>query len=145
MFYEKARTEVLVTKQSAIVKEPFGRADGQDVSLYTLSNANGLVMKVTSYGAIVTHFHAPDRSGKMADIVAGYDTLAEYVKSSPYFGAIAGRVANRIRNSEFALEGKAYKLADNDAPHHLHGGKKAFDKVVWAVETSETPTGRPSD
>jgi aldose 1-epimerase len=127
--------------KSSISKEPFGRADGQDVTRYTLVNANGLVMKVMSYGAIITHFHVPERSGKLADIVAGYETLDEYVKSNPYFGAIAGRVANRIRNAEFELEGRTYKLANNDSPHHLHGGKKGFDKVVWVAEASETTHG----
>jgi aldose 1-epimerase len=136
VFYES-----IVTKPSAIAKEPFGRADGQDVPLYTLTNANGLVMRVTSYGAIITELHVPDKNGKLADVVAGYATLDEYVKTNPYFGAIVGRVANRIRNAEFQLDGKTYKLEKNDPPHHLHGGKKGFDKVVWAVETSELPGG----
>jgi aldose 1-epimerase len=133
--------ETLVSKKAAIAKDSFGQVDGENADLYTLTNANGLVMKVTSYGAIITHFHVPDRGGKTDDIVAGYDTLAEYIKSNPYFGAIAGRVANRIRNSAFSLEGKTYELAGNDAPHHLHGGKRGFDKVVWATDAGETEAG----
>jgi aldose 1-epimerase len=130
-----------LSKTSPIAKEPFGQINGQEVSLYTLTNAQGLAMKVMSYGAIITELHAPDKNGKLSDIVAGYATLDEYVKSNPYFGAIAGRVANRICNAKFQLDGKTYELEKNDAPHHLHGGKKGFDKVVWGAEASQTTSG----
>jgi aldose 1-epimerase len=130
-----------LSKPVRIAKQPFGRVDGREVSLHTLTNARGLMMKVASYGAIITELHVPDRDGKLADIVAGYATLDEYVKSNPYFGAIAGRVANRIRNASFELEGKSYTVAGNDAPHHLHGGKKGFDKVVWTTDAAETKSG----
>jgi len=130
-----------LSKLSPIAKQSFGRVDGRDVNLYTLTNAHGLVMKVATYGAIITELHVPDKKGTLADVVAGFATIDEYAKGSPYFGAIAGRVANRIRNATFQLDGQAYKLADNDAPHHLHGGKKGFDKVVWDAESSESPRG----
>jgi aldose 1-epimerase len=126
----------------AITKGPFGTVDGKEVNLYVLTNANGLVLKVTNYGTIVTEFHVPDRNGKLADIVAGYDNVDDYVKKTPYFGATIGRVANRIVNARFQLEGKTYQLAANDPPYALHGGKKGWDKVVWdVVGTSETPQG----
>jgi aldose 1-epimerase len=116
---------------------PFGKVDDTPVQLYTLTNKNGLVAKITNYGAIVTELHVPDRNGTLADIVLGFETLDRYVTGNPYFGAIVGRVANRIRNAEFTLEGKHYTLDANDKPHHLHGGKKGWDKVVWTAMPSD--------
>lgn len=126
---------------ASITKAPFGTVNGKEVSLYTLTNANGLVMKVTNYGAIVTAFHVPDKSNKMTDIVCGYDNLDGYLKGAPYFGATVGRVANRIRNGHFTLDGKSYQLATNNPPNHLHGGNKGFDKVVWEAETISSSDG----
>jgi aldose 1-epimerase len=128
-------------KPAAIAKSAFGNVDGKEVSLYTLTNAKGLVMKVTNYGTIITEFHVPDKSGKLGDIVGGYENLDGYLKATPYFGATVGRVANRIKNGQFQLEGKTYKLAVNNPPNHLHGGKKGWDKVVWDAEPSDTPNG----
>ena len=117
-----------------ISEAPFGKVDGVDVRLYTLTNANGLVAKVSSYGAIVTNLFVPDRNGKLADVVLGFDGLAGYLKDSPYFGATVGRVANRIRGGRFSLEGLEYQVAINDGSNHLHGGVKGWDKVVWQAE-----------
>jgi len=136
-----APTPAEAPKASAIGKAAYGTVDGKEVSLYTLTNAKGLVLKVTNYGTIITELHVPDRAGKLADIVLGFDTLEGYKKQSPYFGATAGRVANRIRDAKFRLEGKEYKLAANNKPHHLHGGNKGWDKVVWDAEPAETPDG----
>jgi aldose 1-epimerase len=124
-------TPVAAKPVEPITKAPFGKVDGQDVDLYTLTNKNGLVMKVTNYGVIITEFWAPDRDGKLADIVGGYENVDGYVKATPYFGTTVGRIANRIKNAEFKLEGKTYKLAANNGPHSLHGGKKGWDKVIW--------------
>lgn len=126
---------------AAIDKVKWGEADGQEVDLYTLKNKNGLVAKITNYGALVVELHVPDRKGQLGDVVLGYDNLADYVKKTPYFGATIGRVANRIANAQFELEGKTYKLAANDPPSALHGGKKGWDKVVWTGESSETARG----
>ncbi len=126
---------------SKISQAPFGKVDGKDVSLYTLTNAKGLVAKITNYGAIVTELHVPDKAGKLDDVVLGFDNVTDYVEHSPYFGAIVGRVANRIKNAQFELDGKKYKLAANNAPHHLHGGKKGFDKVIWDATPADTPNG----
>src|SRR5581483_3901000 len=117
--------------------------DGRKVQIYTLKNANGLVLKVTNYGAIITELHVPDREGKSADIVHGFGSVDEYLNGSPYFGAIVGRVANRIKGAQFELEGKTYTLALNNpiSESHLHGGKKGFDKVVWAPKPEETSEG----
>jgi aldose 1-epimerase len=128
-------------KPPAIAKADYGKVDGSDVQLYTLTNDNGLVLKVTNYGTIITEFHVPDKAGKLADIVLGFDSVDDYVKGSPYFGATVGRNANRIKNAQFQLEGKTYKLAANNGKHHLHGGNKGWDKVIWTAEPHETPDG----
>ncbi len=129
-------------KKMSIKKEAFGKtADGKNVDLYTLTNANGSKAEIMTYGAIVTSLHVPDRDSNLADIVLGYDTLDEYIKASPYFGAIVGRYGNRIAKGKFTLNGSKYTLATNDGENHLHGGIKGFDKVVWNAETIETDAG----
>lgn len=127
--------------KAGVTKEVYGDLDGHGVERYTLTNANGLSLRVITYGAIITEFQVPDRAGKMADIVLGFDKLGDYVKGSPYFGATVGRVANRIANAKFELEGKKYTLAANNAPHHLHGGNKGWDKVVWEAEPVDVANG----
>jgi aldose 1-epimerase len=125
-----------------IVKATFGNADGKEVTLYTLTNTNGLVLKVMNFGATVTEFDVPDKNGKKADIVGGFATFDEFTRDdNPHFNGIVGRIANRIKGAQFALEGKTYKLAANNNGASLHGGKKGFDRVVWDAETSETPSG----
>jgi aldose 1-epimerase len=138
---EALRTTPEVKVPEAITQRAWGAVDGQPVQLYTLKNKNGLELKVTNYGAIVTELLIPDKAGKLADVVLGYETLDQYVKSTPYFGATVGRVANRIKGAEFKLDGKTYKLNANNGPHNLHGGKKGWDKVVWEAEPRDTPNG----
>ena len=118
----------------SVTMTEFGEVDGTKIQLYTLTGPTGLVAKITNYGTIVTELHVPDRNGKSGDVVLGHDKIADYVDGHPYFGATAGRVANRIANGKFTLGGKEYKLATNNAPNHLHGGKKGFDKHVWKAE-----------
>jgi aldose 1-epimerase len=119
-------------------KEAFGKtADGTAVDLYTLTNVNGLVAKITNYGGIITSLKVPDRNGKLADIVLGYESLDKYLESTPYFGSIVGRYANRIAGGKFTLDGVEYTLATNDGSNSLHGGDKGFDKVVWTAEEFE--------
>jgi aldose 1-epimerase len=125
----------------AIQKAAFGKHEDKDVELYTLTNKNGLVLKATTYGATLTELFVPDRQGKLADVVLGFDNLKAYETGSAYFGATVGRVANRIRGSKFTLDGKAYQLVASDPPHSLHGGKKGWDKVVWSAESVESPEG----
>jgi aldose 1-epimerase len=136
---KEAKPAAAETKAS-VKKEVYGDIDGHGVERYTLTNKNGLWLNVITYGAIITELHVPDKAGKLGDIVLGFDKLEDYVKSSPYFGATVGRVANRIGNAKFELEGKTYQLAANDKPHHLHGGKKGWDKVVWNAEPVEGAT-----
>jgi aldose 1-epimerase len=114
-----------------IMKEPFGKADGKEVFLYTLTNSSGITVKISNYGAIITSILVPDNTGRMGDIVLGYDSLSQYIANSPYFGAIVGRFANRIAKGAFTLNGKRYTLAINNGNNSLHGGRKGFDKVVW--------------
>lgn len=123
----------------SIAKERFGQTpDGQQVDLYTLTNANGLRSKVTNYGAILVSMEVPDRNGKLADVTLGYDSLDRYLKRGSFFGATVGRYANRIGKAGFVLNGVEYKLAANSGPNHIHGGSKGFDKVVWEAERVET-------
>jgi aldose 1-epimerase len=120
-----------------ITRAPFGTLPtGERVHAFTMTNARGLEMRVLDYGGIIVSLSTPDRAGKLADIVLGFDDLQGYVKSSPYFGAITGRYANRIAKGRFTLDGTTYKLAVNNGPNALHGGLKGFDKVVWQVEPS---------
>jgi aldose 1-epimerase len=108
---------------------------GTRIESFTLTNANGVEVKAITYGAIITSWRTPDRDGRMADIVLGFDDPAAYVKNnSPYFGAIVGRYGNRIAKAKFVLDGQTYTLAANDGANHLHGGKQGFDKVVWTGE-----------
>jgi aldose 1-epimerase len=130
-----------VSSSGRIEKAPFGKADGKDVALYTLTSASGLVLRVMTYGATVTELQVPDKAGKFADVVLGFDSLDGYLAKSPYFGASVGRVGNRIRNAKFELDGNGYELAANDGKNHLHGGTKGWDKVVWDAETLETEDG----
>jgi aldose 1-epimerase len=130
------------TKKASIKKQPFGRTDdGHKVDLYTLTNANGLVARITNYGGTVTELWVPDRNGKPGDILLGFDNLKDYEEKSPYFGCIIGRYGNRIGNAEFTLDGKEYKLAANDGKNTLHGGNKGFDKVVWDAKPIMTANG----
>jgi aldose 1-epimerase len=126
-----------------ITRAAFGTSqDGQAVETFTLRNANGIEMRVISLGGIVTHLMTPDRTGAVADIVLGFDSLDGYLNEHPYFGAIIGRYGNRIAKARFAIDGTTYSLAANNGPNHLHGGEKGFDKVVWQAEPQDTPAGQ---
>jgi aldose 1-epimerase len=121
------------TGAPSITRAPFGSVDGHAVELFTLTNAHGIQIKLTNYGGIITALSTPDRSGHFDDIVLGYDSLAGYVRNSPYFGAIVGRYGNRIARGQFALDGTTYHLAINNGPNALHGGLRGFDKRVWTA------------
>ena len=129
--------------KEGITKKPWGKtSDGAAVELYTLTNANGMQVSISDYGALVTSLLVPDRDGKLEDVVLGYETVDDYIKDSPYFGAVVGRYGNRIAKGSFTLDGKTYdKLAINNEPNHLHGGLKGFDKVVWKAKPFETENG----
>jgi aldose 1-epimerase len=120
--------------EPTVTRDGFGTLDGRAVDRYTLKNARGLTVRVITYGAIITELDVPDRNGKLADVVLGFESLDGYREHSPYFGAIVGRVANRIRGASFELNGQRYPLAANNGIDHLHGGTRGWDKVVWAAE-----------
>ena len=119
-----------------VTKKLFGQTHtGKRVDLFTLTNAQGLCAKITNYGTIITELRVPDREGRLGNIVLGFDNLRQYLAGNPsYLGCTVGRVANRTAKGRFQLDGKKYKLAVNNGPHHLHGGVRGFDKVVWSAE-----------
>ncbi|MEH6550595.1 MAG: aldose epimerase family protein [Pseudomonadales bacterium] len=131
-----------------IERNDFGVVNGQPVDLFVLANDAGMVVKITNYGAIITSVNVPDSTGKLADVVCGFDTLdgyfsEEYRSNAPYFGCIVGRYAGRIEQGQFALGDQEFQLAKNDAANSLHGGTVGFDKKVWAAQevTDEDSVG----
>jgi aldose 1-epimerase len=123
--------------RASITESPFGHLpDGRAAKLYTLTNRNGLIIKITDFGGAITEIHAPDRHGHLADIVLGYADVAPYVDQSPYFGALIGRYGNRIGRGRFSLDGQEYQLVINNGVNHLHGGE-GFDKRLWQGEPFE--------
>ncbi|MFN7932658.1 MAG: aldose epimerase family protein [Bryobacteraceae bacterium] len=106
------------------------------IELYTLQNTHGLQARFTTYGGILLSLHVPDRDGKPRDVVLGFDSLDPYLQGHPFFGCIVGRCANRIARGDFELNGVTYRLTRNRGEHHLHGGARGFDKVVWDAEAS---------
>jgi aldose 1-epimerase len=130
------------TGKSSMKKESFGKlADGTPVDLYTLTNPAGIEARIATYGGIIVSLKTPDRNGRMADIVLGYDSLDGYLKKSPYFGALVGRYGNRIGGAKFTLNDVEYKLAANNGRNSLHGGLIGFDKKVWQAGTREVTGG----
>lgn len=128
-------------KKSAqsVQRDSFGvMPDGTAIEQYTLTNSNGIEMKVITYGGIITSLKVPDRDGNFADVVLGYDNIEDYLEQNPYFGAIIGRYGNRIAKGVFTLDSVQYKLAQNNIGNHLHGGDVGFDKVVWRAESIST-------
>jgi len=129
-------------RKGQIIVKPFGLApDGARVNLYTLRNNKGAEVGICNYGGLVLFLKVPDRHGKFADVVLGYDNLPDYIKDTPYFGALIGRYGNRIAKGKFTLDGKEYTLAVNNGPNALHGGLKGFDKVVWEARFLATHAG----
>jgi len=124
---------VALAAAQSVTKQDFGKTStGEHVYLYTLQNTHGLEAKITNYGGILVSLKVPDRNGKFADVVLGFNDLENYLtKNDPYMGAIIGRYGNRIAKGRFKLNGVEYKLAVNNGENHLHGGIKGFDKVIW--------------
>jgi len=132
------------TTAEQVGRKPWGRTkEGTQVYLYTLRNGQGAEAKISTYGGLVVSLKVPDKSGKMGDVTLGYDNLSDYLKETPYFGALVGRYGNRIARGKFTLDGKQYTLATNNYPNALHGGLKGFDKVMWEptiVASAEGPS-----
>ena len=127
-----------------ISKMAFGKtADGREVSLYTLKNAEGMEVAISNYGGTIISLKVPDRAGHVEDVVLGFDNLDGYLqKGNPYFGATVGRYANRIAKGQFTIDGKTYHVPVNNGPNSLHGGLKGFDKQVWSAKDSSDSKGQ---
>jgi aldose 1-epimerase len=120
---------------AGVTRDTFGKtADGTTVDVFTLRNASGIEVRAITYGGIITSLKVPDKNGAMGDIVLGFNSLDDYLKDHPFFGAIVGRYGNRIGRGRFTLDGKAFQLATNNGANHLHGGVRGFDKQVWQAE-----------
>lgn len=123
----------------AVTHRPFGTLpDGRTATLYTLTNAHGAQAEITNYGGVLVAVRVPDRQGKLADVVLGFDNLDGYVanfssRATAYFGSTVGRYANRIASGKFSLDGKSYQLFINNAPNSLHGGKVGFNQKLWTA------------
>ncbi|MCC8425863.1 aldose epimerase family protein [Mucilaginibacter sp. UR6-11] len=117
-------------RKPLITKIFYGETEGQRIYQYTLTNSKGMQVKVINYGATITDIITPDKNGKMSDVVLGFDSLKQYLgRDNALLGAVVGRVANRINNKKFTLDGKEYVLTSN-----IHGGPRGFDKKVWAIQ-----------
>jgi aldose 1-epimerase len=124
-------------------QRPFGKtAAGQAVALYTLTNAKGMQVSITPWGATVVSIMVPDRNGKFGDVVLGFDNVEGYRANTAYIGAIVGRYGNRIAKGAFKLDGKTYTLARNNGDNHLHGGTAGFDKRLWTAREISSSAGR---
>lgn len=124
--------------KTTVTRAAFGvLPDGTAVASFTLTNASGASVTALDYGGIITSVRVPDRSGKLDDVVLGYDTLEGYLKDNSHYGAVVGRYGNRIGGARFTLDGQTYELAANNGPNSLHGGRKGFDKYVWKAEPFE--------
>ncbi|WP_426055098.1 aldose epimerase family protein [Janthinobacterium sp. PSPC2-1] len=116
----------------SVTPAPFGiLPDGRQVTVFTLTNRQGMQVKVLDFGAIISAIQVPDRDGTVADVVLGFERLEPYLANSAFLGAVIGRYGNRIAEGRFSLDGKDYQLAVNNAPNHLHGGNQGFHQVMW--------------
>ena len=129
--------------KAMITKSLFGTlSDGREVHLFTLKNTKGVEVGITNFGATVTSIIVPDKSGKMEDVVLGYDSLEGFVNDKSYLGVIVGRYGNRIGKGKFSIDGKNFQVTVNDGENHLHGGALGFHKVLWeakAIESDSAP------
>jgi aldose 1-epimerase len=143
-YFALALTVFFTSSAPAVETEMFGKTqDGTQVHLYTLENENGMVAKLTEFGATLVELHVPDKSGETADVVLGFDSVQGYESpANAHFGCTTGRVANRIANAKFTLNGKTYELAVNNGPNHLHGGvRRNLGRVVWNAEPIQADNG----
>ena len=128
----KTATTDTATAKAGITEKPFGTFNGEAVTEYTLTNANGMQVGILNYGGTITKILTKDKEGKFGDVVLGYDSIAGFTqKGNPFFGALIGRYGNRIAKGHFTLDGTTYTLAQNNNGQSLHGGIKGYDKVMW--------------
>lgn len=124
-----------------ISKASFGILDGQEVKAYTLTNDSGMSVTCLNYGCIITKMLVPDGNGNAENVVLGFDTMEDYLRYSPYFGAVVGRVAGRIKGAAFELDGEVIQLNANENGNHLHGGVKGLSHVIWETEDFQDEAG----
>ncbi|MBK0369495.1 aldose epimerase family protein [Flavobacterium agrisoli] len=138
---KKEEKEVVATQQTdsvSIVKSAYGITQkGDSISSYKLKNQNGMEVDIITYGGIITDLKVPNKAGVSENVVIGFNSIDQYQKPNPFFGALIGRYGNRIAKGKFTLDGKEYKLATNDGPNHLHGGPEGFHRVVWTAEEAK--------
>jgi aldose 1-epimerase len=128
--------------KSGITSQPYGKTPGgEQVDVYTLTNAKGVEAKIITYGGRIISLKVPDRTGAIGDVVLGFDSLDGYLKDNPFFGALVGRYGNRIAKGKFTLDGKEYSLPVNNGANALHGGIKGFDKHLWTAKPGEGKDG----
>jgi len=142
-FFAAALTSAVLLGSSVTKTTTQATFQGKPVEMVTLKNKNGMEIQAINYGAIIMSLKVPDRTGKLADVVLGFDEPSRYFgePQPPFFGAIVGRYGNRIANGQFVLNGKTYPLVKNNGPNHLHGGTRGFDKFIWDLTTKDTPQG----
>lgn len=143
MVFAFSSCNMTAKKNDKVKKETFGSYKGKEASLYTLTNKEGNILKLTDFGARITWIEVPDKAGKKDNVTFGFDTFDGMIKGDPYFGAIVGRYANRVAKGKFTLDGTEYTLALNNVPNSLHGGPGGWHSVVWnseIVENAEFPS-----
>ncbi len=131
-----------ISAKPKVTKDNFGKtADGKAVEIYTLTNSGGSEARIMTYGGTVVSLKVPDKSGKLGDVVLGFDSVADYEKHTGFFGALIGRYGNRIAKGEFQIGKTEYALATNNGENHLHGGAKGYDRVLWTARPFTSAAG----
>jgi aldose 1-epimerase len=120
------------------LRRQHGLIDGQPVQLHTLTNARGMEVSVSEFGATLTSIRVPDIQGRLGEVTLGLRSLEDYVAGNPFLGSTVGRYANRLANGQLTVDGRTIALAQNNNGNHLHGGLRGFDKHVWKSEAIRT-------
>nr|WP_315165654.1 aldose epimerase family protein [uncultured Flavobacterium sp.] len=132
---EETSKEATTAEVVTIEKSAYGTTEkGEKVDSYKLTNQKGMEVNIITYGGIISSLKVPNKAGKSEEVVIGFNSLDQYMKANPYFGALIGRYGNRIAKGKFTLDGKEYSLAINNEPNALHGGPEGFHRVVWTAE-----------
>ncbi|MDI6050455.1 aldose epimerase family protein [Flavobacterium sp. XS2P24] len=136
---EETVTEAKATDAVTIEKSVYGTTPkGEKIDSYKLKNQKGMEVDIITYGGIISSLKVPNKAGKSEEVVLGFNSLEQYMKPNPYFGALIGRYGNRIAKGKFTLDGKEYALAINNDPNALHGGPEGFHRVVWTAEEAKS-------
>ena len=135
---EETALEANATDSVSIAKSVYGKTDkGVQIDQYTLKNQKGMEVDIITFGGRISTLKVPNKAGKSEEVVIGFNSLEQYMKDNPFFGALIGRYGNRIAKGKFTLDGKEYSLAINNAPNALHGGPQGFHNVVWTAEEAK--------